>query len=49
LSKDPKDPQFAFSYVFKEEKGTLKALEVPKQKRDGKTLLKGIWTRIKGN
>lgn len=49
LTKDPKDPQFAFSYVFKEQKGELKALEVPKQKRDGKALLRGIWIRIKGN
>jgi inner membrane protein len=49
LTKDPKDPQFAFSYVFKAEGGKLKAQEVPKQKRDGKALLKGIWIRIKGN
>lgn len=49
LSKDSKQPQFAFSYVFKEENGTLKAHEVPKQKRDGKALIKGIFNRIKGN
>ncbi|MBF7093323.1 metal-dependent hydrolase [Flavobacterium sp. ALJ2] len=49
LTKDPKQPQFAFSYVFKVENGRLKAQEVPKQKRDGKALMKGILNRIKGN
>ena len=46
---DPELPQFAFSYVFKEKGGELKAHEVPKQKRDGKALLKKTLTRIKGN
>ncbi|KIA98153.1 hypothetical protein OA88_20900 [Flavobacterium sp. JRM] len=49
LTKDPKQPQFAFSYVFKDENGKLKAQEVPKQKRDGKALMQGILNRIKGN
>ncbi|MDR6968553.1 inner membrane protein [Flavobacterium arsenatis] len=49
LTKDPRQPQFAFSYVFKEENSKLKAYEVPKQKRDGKALMKGIFNRIKGN
>ncbi|WP_306354129.1 metal-dependent hydrolase [Flavobacterium sp. '19STA2R22 D10 B1'] len=49
LSTDSKQPQFAFSYVFKDENGTLKAQEVPKQKRDGKALMKGIFHRIQGN
>ncbi|MDN3672932.1 metal-dependent hydrolase [Flavobacterium branchiarum] len=49
LTKDPKQPQFAFSYVFKEENGKLRAQEVPKEKRDGKALMKGILNRIKGN
>lgn len=49
LTKDPKQPQFAFSYVFKNENGKLKAQEVPKQKRDGKALMLGILNRIKGN
>jgi inner membrane protein len=49
LTKDPKQPQFAFSYVFKDKNGKLKAQEVPKQKRDGKALMKGILNRIKGN
>jgi inner membrane protein len=49
LTKDPKQPQFAFSYVFKDENGKLKAQEVPKQKRDGKALMLGILNRIKGN
>ncbi|OUL61050.1 metal-dependent hydrolase [Flavobacterium sp. AJR] len=49
LTKDPKQPQFAFSYVFKDENGKPKAQEVPKQKRDGKALMQGILNRIKGN
>lgn len=49
LNKDPEQPQFAFSYVFKDENGKLKTQEVPKQKRDGKALMKGILNRIKGN
>lgn len=49
LAKDSKPPQFAFSYVFKDENGRLKAHEVPKQRRDGKALIKGIFNRIKGN
>ena len=49
LTTDPKAPQFAFSYVFEEVNGKLKAKEVPKQKRDGKKLMEGIWKRIKGN
>lgn len=49
LNADAKQPQFAFSYVFKNQNGSLKAYEVPKQKRDGKVLMKGIFQRIKGN
>jgi len=49
LKDDPKHPQFAFSYVFKEQAGELKATEVPKQKRDGKMLMKNILSRIGGN
>lgn len=49
LTTDRRYPQFAFSYVFKDEKGELKAQEVPKQKRDGKALMQGILNRIKGN
>lgn len=49
LTTDPQHPQFAFSYVFREERGTLKAHEVPKQKRDGVALMGAIWTRVKGN
>ena len=40
LNADPANPQFAFSYVFKDNNGKLKACEVAKQKRDGKVLLK---------
>lgn len=49
LTNDSEKTQFAFSYVFKEENGVLKAQEVPKRKRDGMVLMKGIFTRIKGN
>lgn len=49
LNADPENPQFAFSYVFKEVNGMLKAYEVPKQKRDGKALMSRILNRIKGN
>lgn len=49
LSKDPRQPQFAFSYVFAKEDGLLEAREVPKEKRDGKALMKSIFIRLKGN
>ncbi|WP_445710445.1 metal-dependent hydrolase [Flavobacterium sp.] len=50
LNDNPKQPQFAFSYVFvSANNGKLEAKEVPKEKRDGKALLKKIFTRIKGN
>lgn len=49
LNSNPEHPQFAFSYIFKNENGQLKAYEVPKQKRDGMILMKGILNRIKGN
>lgn len=49
LNTDPVHPQFAFSYVFKEENGNLKAFEIPKEKRDGKILIKTIFHRIQGN
>lgn len=50
LSETPENPQFAFSYVFKENSdGRLTAYEVLKAKRDGKALLQKIFIRIKGN
>lgn len=49
FNPDTNHPQFAFSYIFKDKNGTLKAEEVPKQKRDGKTLMQNIFNRIKGN
>jgi inner membrane protein len=49
LNDDPEHPHFAFSYVFKDENGILKAKEVSKQKRDGMKLMKGIWERMGGN
>lgn len=50
LNDQPENPQFAFSYEFVyESNGTLLAHEVPKAKRDGKALLKKIFTRLQGN
>lgn len=49
LNDDPKNPQFAFSYQFIANNAGLKAIEVPKNKRDGKRLLQKIVIRLKGN
>lgn len=49
LDDNPKNPQFAFSYQFIRNNDELKAVEVPKNKRDGKRLLQKIVIRLKGN
>ncbi|RKS94055.1 inner membrane protein [Flavobacterium limicola] len=49
LNDNPKNPQFAFSYQFIRNNDDLKAVEVPKNKRDGKRLLQKIVIRLKGN
>ena len=49
LNDNPTNPQFAFSYQFVQNNSELKAIEVPKSKRDGKRLLQKIFTRLKGN
>ncbi|MEZ7506556.1 metal-dependent hydrolase [Flavobacterium sp. Arc2] len=49
LNDNPENPQFAFSYKFIATESELKAIEVPKSKRDGKRLLIKIANRIKGN
>ncbi|WP_326935767.1 metal-dependent hydrolase [Flavobacterium sp. PL11] len=49
LNDNPTSPQFAFSYQFIQSNSELKAIEVPKSKRDGKRLLQKIFTRVKGN
>ena len=49
LNDDPKNPQFAFSYQFIRNNDELKAVEVPKNKREGKRLLQKIVIRVKGN
>lgn len=49
LNNSPDHPQFAFSYQFISTNSQLKAVEVIKEKRDGKLLLKKIFKRIKGN
>lgn len=49
LNDSPDHPQFAFSYQFINTNSELKAVEVIKEKRDGKLLLAKIFKRIKGN
>lgn len=49
LNDNQKNPEFVFSYQFIRNKAKLKAIEVPKSKRDGKRLLQKIVTRMKGN
>lgn len=49
LNDNTENPQFAFSYQFINTDSGLKAIEVPKEKRDGKLLLNKIFTRLKGN
>jgi inner membrane protein len=49
INDNPKNPQFAFSYQFIANNAGLKAIEVPKNKRDGKRLLQKIVIRLQGN
>lgn len=49
LNDNLQNPQFAFSYQFITNQSELKAVEVPKNKRDGKQLLQKTITRLKGN
>ena len=49
LNDNPENPQFAFSYQFMDTNSGLKAVEVPKQRRDGKLFLKKIFKRLQGN
>jgi inner membrane protein len=49
LNSNPDQPQFAFSYQFINSNSGLKAVEVPKEKHDGKLLLQKIFKRLKGN
>lgn len=49
LNENPEHPQFAFSYEFVATDAGLKAVEVPKAKRDGKALLQKIFRRMLGN
>lgn len=49
LNDNPTNPQFAFSYKFIANESELKAVEVPKSKRDGKRLLVKTANRITGN
>lgn len=49
LNDTPKQPQFAFSYQFVPTDSGFKAIEVPKEKRDGKALLQQIFKRLQGN
>lgn len=50
LTEHPQIPQFAFSYAFiQNPDSSFKVIEVPKEKRDGKLLMKRLWTRLQGN
>ena len=49
LNDNPRNPQFSFSYQFVQNNSEMHAIEVPKNKRDGKRLLQKIVTRLKGN
>lgn len=49
LNDNPNNPQFVFSYEFVPTPQGLKAIEVLKNNRDGKALLKRIFTRLQGN
>ena len=50
LNDNPENPQFAFSYqMIPMSDGIYWAEEIPKANRDGKALLKKIFTRLKGN
>lgn len=49
LKDDPKEIQFAFSYVVNQTNGEWVVYEQEKQKRDGKALFMKIFNRIKGN
>ena len=50
LNDNIKKPRFVFSYLFiSGYNGEIVAKEVPKEKRDGKALLKETFLRLKGN
>ena len=49
INDSPTQPQFAFSYQFIKTNSGLKAIEIPKEKREGKVLLYKIFNRLKGN
>lgn len=49
LDTNPDNPVFVFSYEFVPSKNGLQAVEVVKEKRDGKKLIYKILKRIKGN
>jgi len=50
LTTSTEHPQFVFSYQFVlDDDGKWIAKEVPKAKRDGKTLMQNIFIRLKGN
>nr|WP_297309158.1 metal-dependent hydrolase [uncultured Flavobacterium sp.] len=49
LSNTSYEKKYAFSYELINENGKWKAVEVPKEKRDGVKLLKDLWFRLQGN
>lgn len=49
LDNDDDNPHFVFSYQFVQTPQGLRAIEVPKDRGDGKALLSRMFTRLKGN
>ncbi len=49
MSLDPKEADFAFSYLLAKEDGKVSVTETPKFRRDAEKLLGLLWERIWGN
>ncbi|MBU2995235.1 metal-dependent hydrolase [Cellulophaga baltica] len=49
MSFDKTESRFAFSYLLKQNGSTLEIEETPKDSKDAKKLLAGLWNRIWGN
>lgn len=49
MSVDQRVEKYAFSFLLEKEGNDLKVTEEPKDTRDAKKLLSGLWERIKGN
>ncbi len=50
MNADKNDMQFSFSYHITDEKGEIKAVELPnKNRKEAKKLLGKLWVRLRGN